>query len=174
MTGETNIFRVGEAHLEEVMRLVESNSLTPEEVGAINAQIDLLYQQSTFLKPASDVSFTPCNILARLSRHEGIESMVLSGANPRVVRAIRNRRARTYAGCLRKLEADCERRIRCAAFSASHAGEWVIYSRILGRRFRLRWYLQRLRFARRAYLMGFRVDVIPTLQRMKLLLDSTE
>ena len=92
MTGKGNIFRTGNAYLEEMAELVESGSPTVEDIAAILAQIDLLYQQASHLKPV-DHSLPYCRILAQLCRHDQIDRMISwEGANPRLIRGLRNRR----------------------------------------------------------------------------------
>jgi len=168
MTG--NIFRAGSAYLEEMMELVETGSLTVEETSAILAQVDLLCQQASHLKPTGH-SLPYCRILAQLCRHEQIDRMITAGANPRLIRALRNRRARTYALYLGKMSEKCEGKLQKAARVARESGEWMAYIRIQLRRPCLEWSLFRLRAAGRAYLAGFRVQIAPICRKVKLLLE---
>jgi hypothetical protein len=167
------VLRAGSAHLEELMELAEGGAgVAAEEFAAILAQIDLLYQRAFLLKPA-DPSFSFCRIMTQLCRQEHIERLVFEGANPRQVRAIRNRRARTYESCLRKMTEVCHTRISIASGTARQSGEWLIWVWANCRRVELEWHFLRLRSARRAYLAGFPVNVAPILRRISLLFEPS-
>jgi hypothetical protein len=167
-----DIFRAGRAHLEALNRLAETNPLTSEEIAAVFTQIDLIYQEASLLKP-SDPAFASYRVLAHLFRPEGIEAMVMARANPRIIRAIRLRRATAYFQRLRELECDCAGRMEIAARTASEAGEWILFGRIDRRRLKLLVCILRLKLAGRAYSLGFRVNVAPILERVKLLVESS-
>jgi len=144
--------------------------VTTDEIAAILGQIDLLYQYASLLKP-KDADFPFCRILQQLARQENIQRMVRDGASPRLIRAIRLRRACTFESCLTRMTVTCALRIRKGARAARESGEWLLWAGAAWRHLRLRWYLLRLRIAHRAYLAGLPVNIAPVLRKLELLAE---
>ena len=170
--GTHDLIGMGQAYLKELMEVAENRSkLSGVDVAVILANVDLLCQTASRLRPR-DSTLPLCRILPYLCRQENIEHMTRSGASPRVIRAIRWRRARTYDCYLGQIAAEAKARLCRSLESARHAGEWLLWLDTLRRSLRLRWYLFRLRAAGRAYRAALPVRIEPLLEVLQSLIEQ--